>query len=190
MYPSSHNLEGRLFMDSTLKNIVWRQFGSAIDMLENAMRACPDELWQARLWNEPPPYAGFAELWYLAYHTLFFLDFYLSGSVEGFAPPAPFTLDELDPRGLLPERVYTKDELLAYLEYGRDKCRTTLAALTDEQAQRRFSFPWGELSFLELQLDSMRHVQEHAAQMNLFLGQQISWSPRWVVRPKGGDAAE
>jgi hypothetical protein len=30
----------------------------------------------------------------------------------------------------------------------------------------------------------MRHVQEHAAQLNLILGQKIGWSPRWVAQAK------
>jgi len=42
------------------------------------------------------------EVWYLAFHTLFWLDLYLSGPAEGFAPPAPFTRVELDPAGILP----------------------------------------------------------------------------------------
>lgn len=35
-------------MDATSRDILWGQFGAAIDMLENAMRACPDELWGDR----------------------------------------------------------------------------------------------------------------------------------------------
>lgn len=31
-------------MDMTWKAGLWRQFGAAIDMLDNALRACPDEL--------------------------------------------------------------------------------------------------------------------------------------------------
>ena len=30
----------------------------------------------------------------------------------------------------------------------------------------------------------MRHVQEHAAQLNLILGQKTGWSPRWVAETK------
>ena len=89
-------------MDSTWKEIIWQQFGAAIDMLENAMLACPEELWNVR--SEQP------EFWYVAYHALFWLDLYLSDSAEGFVPPLPFTLSELDPTGLQPERVYTKNE--------------------------------------------------------------------------------
>ena len=115
-------------MDTMWTAIIWRQFGAAIDMLENGLRACPDELWGARLWHERSQQPEFSEFWYVVYHTLFWLDLYLSGAVEGFAPPAPFTLDELDPAGLLPERQYTKDQLQSYLEHGRQKCRATLAA--------------------------------------------------------------
>ena len=152
-------------------------------MLDNAMAACPDELWRVRLWDDVELPES-AEFWYIAYHTLFWLDLYLSGAVEGFAPPAPFTLDELDPAGLLPDRVYTRDELQAYLEHDRRKCRATIDALTDERASHRCKFRWGELSFAGLLLDNMRHVQEHAAQLNLILGQKIGWSPRWVAQAK------
>jgi hypothetical protein len=41
-------------MNSTWKTIIWQQFGAAIDMLDNALRACPDELWRDRLWADPP----------------------------------------------------------------------------------------------------------------------------------------
>lgn len=170
-------------MDTNWRTSLWGQFGAAIDMLGNAVAACPDDLWRVRLWDDPELPAS-SEFWYIVYHTLFWLDLYLTGSVEGFAPPAPFTLDELDPAGLLPDRVYTPDELQAYLAYCRQKCRATIGALTDVQAARRCHFPWGEVSFAGLLLDNMRHVQEHTAQFNLILGQKIGWSPRWVAQAK------
>lgn len=164
-------------MDTTWKAILWQQFGASLEMLENALDACPHELWSDH--RQQP------EFWYLVYHTLFFLDLYLSGAVDGFSPPAPFTLDELDPRGLLPERVYTKDELQSYLEHGRRKCRATIEALTDEKGLQRCVFGWGEMSFAELLLDNMRHVQHHAAQLNLILRQKTDSAPRWVAKAKG-----
>jgi len=124
------------------------------------------------------------EFWYVAYHALFFLDLYLSGSVEGVAPPAPFTRDELNPAGLLPERPYTKDELLAYLGHGRTKCRATMAALTADQAFERFRFSWGDVSRLELLMYNMRHVRHHAAQLNLILRQATDSAPGWVATAK------
>lgn len=167
-------------MNSFWKTIIWQQFGAAIDTLDDALRACPDDLWHARLWDNPSERPEYSQVWYCVYHTLFWLDLYLTGAEEGFAPPDPFTLIEKEEDGL-PDRPYTRDELQAYLAYGRRKCQATLEALTDETAQRRCRFGWGEVSFVELQLYSMRHVQEHAAQLNLLLGQRGVSGPNWVA---------
>lgn len=162
-------------------DILWRQFASAIGMLERAIHACPDELWSDP--SRPPEWkdddvVGF---WYVVYHTLFWLDCYLTGSREGFAPPEPFNLDEFDPAGTLPERAYSKAELLDYLDHGREKCRVTIAALTAEKAARLCEFPWVRLSFGELLLDNMRHVQHHTAQLNLILRQNVQAAPGWIA---------
>jgi hypothetical protein len=164
------------------RDMLWRQFGAAIDMLAEALRDCPDELWEKQLWADQPDQwvaAGFSTFWYLGYHTLFWLDLYLTGAEEGFAPPAPFDLIEMEAGEALP-RTYTRAELLGYLDVCRQRCHEVIGALTPEQASRRCRFAWGELSFGELQLYSLRHVQEHGAQLRMFLGQQTSSATRWV----------
>lgn len=165
-------------MDTTWKAIIWNQFGAAIDMLENAIRACPDEVWSSRS-RQPNK-----DFWYLAYHTLFFLDYYLSERELGFAPPAPFTLSEFNPKGELPERVYTKEELLTYLDHGRQKCRKVVSSLTEETAHQRAGFERRDMTVAELLLYNMRHVQHHTAQLNLILRQTIDSAPRWVAKTK------
>ena len=155
-------------------SLLWQQLGATIDMLENAIVACPDALWGDR--SQRPEY------WYLAYHTLFFLDYYSSDSAEGFAPPAPFTMDEMDPAGVLPERVFTKDELLDYLRHGREKNRRLIASLTDETAGEIRRFNGRDWSVLEWLLCNLRHVQHHTAQLNLILRQQTDSAPLWVSR--------
>ena len=167
-------------MNINWKTIIWQQFGAAIDTLDSVLRACPDDLWRDRLWDDPAARPEYAQFWYRVYHTLFWLDLYLTGAEEGFTPPAPFALIEMEEDDL-PERPYTKDELQAYLAYGRQKCQATIEALTDETAQRRCRFGWGDVSFVELQLYSMRHVQEHAAQLSLLLGQKGISVPDWVA---------
>ncbi len=168
-------------MEKIWKASVWRQFGAAIDMLENSLRTCPDALWKETLWDEPL-LPGAASFWNLGQHTIFWLDLYLSGTAEGFAPPPPFTLDELT-EGKLPPP-FTRDELLGYLAYTRRKCQEIVTGLTDEQARRICRFGWGEMPFTELLLYNLRHVQEHAAQLNLFLGQQSGLRSRWVAKAK------
>ena len=161
-------------MDATSRAILWQQFGAAIDMLENAIHACPDALWGDRA-RQP-------EFWYVAYHTLFFLDLYLSDSLEGFTPPAPFTLSEIDPAGVLPDRVYSKSELLAYLEHGRRKGHLRIDGLTEASAEERCRYRWIDLTKTESVLYNLRHVQHHAAQLNLLLRQAGHEAPRWVRR--------
>ncbi|MEO8972641.1 MAG: DinB family protein [Ktedonobacteraceae bacterium] len=189
---------GGIQMDTLWKTALWQQFGATIDMLENALLACPGTHWNGRLWSDhsddplPPEAAAF---WYITYHTLFWLDLYLTNSSEeGFAPPPPFTTYELDPAGILPEQPYTRDELHAYLVHLRKKCQTTIVGLSDEKANQQVTFPWAggkPVSFLELQLYNMRHVQEHAAQLNMFLGQNAidgvsDWVP-WAGADEGGE---
>jgi len=168
-------------MNIPWRTIIWQQFGAAIDDLGNALRACPDELWRARLWEHPSERPEFSQFWYIVYHALFWLDLYLTGAEEGFVPRSPFELIEQDEDGPVPEKPYTKDELQAYLDGCRKKCQATIEAMTDEEAQRRCRFGWGEVSFAELLLYTMRHVVGHAAQLNLFLGQQTGSAPGWVL---------
>jgi hypothetical protein len=162
---------------TTLKTVIWQQFGASIDMFDDAIVLCPDQLWTAVLWKDPDD-AQYGQFWFVAYHTLFWLDLYLTGAKEGFAPPAPFI------RGALPDKPYTKDQIRWYLDQCRRKCQSTIEALTDEKAHRRCTFEWFEASFLELQLYSMRHVQEHAAQLSLLLGQHDVSGLDWVTKAR------
>jgi len=153
---------------------LWKQFGAAIDMLDDAIGLCPDQLWTAVLWRDPED-IRYGQFWFVAYHTLFWLDLCLTGSMEGFAPPPPFK------RGVLPEQPYPKDQIQAYLGTCRRKCLSTIEAMTDEEAQQRCAFEWMEPSFFELQLYSLRHVQEHAAQLSLLLGQHDVSGFDWIA---------
>ena len=42
-------------MDDFWKASLWQQFGAAIDMLENALLACPDEIWSDRQKTDSAP---------------------------------------------------------------------------------------------------------------------------------------
>jgi hypothetical protein len=171
-------------MDTALKTLVWQQFGAAIDFLAVTMSTCPERLWSASLWKTPDTKAEFSQFWYVVYHTLFWLDLYLTGAEEGFIPPPPFILIEQDDEGPLPERVYTQDELLAYLTDCRQRCRATIEALTDEKAEQRCRFSWGECSFLELLIYNLRHVHGHASQLNMLLGQNGIPVLDWVTQAR------
>lgn len=186
-------------MQTTINSALWPQFGAAIEVLEKAIVACPDSLWRARLWDTSSDHEmplEFAEFWFLSYHAIFWLDLYLTGDPEeSFAPPAPFDWIEVDRDWVVPEQPYSKADLLDYLSATYRKCHDTLANLSDEQAGRTIEYAWTQgqpASYLELQLYNMRHVQEHAAQLSLFLGQhKIPDSAlEAVARAKPGEAQQ
>ncbi len=161
-------------MNPGWREATWRQFGAAIDMLERAVDACPDALWGDRDRNP--------QFWYVVFHTLFWLDLYLSETNESFRPPPPFTLDERDPAGLMPERVYTKAELKCYLAHGRARCRDLLASMSEASALEPSVFPDRAATRAELIFYNLRHVQHHTGQLNLMLRQTVDDAPRWVMR--------
>ncbi|MBL8133604.1 MAG: DinB family protein, partial [Anaerolineae bacterium] len=66
--------------------------------------------------------------------------------------------------------------------------QATIEALTDEKAQQPCTFKWITTNFLELQLYSMRHVQEHTAQLNLLLGQHGVSVVDWVTQARSRTA--
>jgi hypothetical protein len=145
-------------MNATIKESLWKQFGASIDMLENAINLCTDELWEDRMF------------WYSSYHCLFWLDYYLTPEPNSFTPPSPFRLSEFDPEGALPDRVYSKSELLSYLQHNRQKCHQLIASMTDEVANSRWINEFKNYSIFEITLYNMRHVQHHA--------------PNWVGQTK------
>lgn len=156
-------------MKQVFKESIWRQFGASIDTLENAIRKCPEEEWNTD-----------KLFWYWSYHALFWLDYYLSLEPKNFSPPSPFTMSEMSAAGGLPERVYSQTELLDYLEKSRSKALNLMAGLTDELAEQRWRNDWKDYTVLEIILYNMRHVQHHAAQLNLLLRQTIDDAPEWV----------
>lgn len=178
-------------MDTQTKEATARQLGAAIDMLEDAIRACPEELWDRPMAVGVDLRVGggrtsaYHRYWYIAYHTLFFLDYYLSEREAGFAPPEPFGLSELDPEGAFPDRVYDKDELIGYLAFGRTKALAAVGALTGRTAHERAEFGRPEVTRLEMVLYVLRHVQHHAAQLDLLLRQAVDGAPRWVGKARG-----
>ncbi len=159
-------------MNDILTKSLWQQFGASIDMLKNAIVACPDEHWDTK-----------DDFWYLAYHTLFFLDYYLCLDANTFAPPAPFTLSEFE-ESERPPRTYSKEELISYLEYCKNKCYSLITEMTEETAFTNWTNQSQTMIYplIELMMYNMRHVQHHTAQLNLLLRQNINDAPDWVSR--------
>jgi hypothetical protein len=170
------------------------KYGDAIDSMERALKACPDELWSASMWTVRgvtalPAGMGadlpaenrvqlFSAVWNIAYHAIFFLDFNLSRRELPFDCPPPFEIDDhFDPSisavyRRLPSRMYSRDELLSYLDHCRRKTAEVLASLSESEiAAFARSKP-----FAQLLLQNLMHVWEHATQIHVFVDERSSGS--------------
>lgn len=163
-----------------LKNSLWRQFGASIDMLINALHACPDALYQNN-----------KRFFFTAYHVAVFLDYYLTVPPTDFEPQLPFTIVEKEdmPKEALddvrPDEHYSKEYLLKYINSSKKKCQSLIMSIK-ENGNPRFveDVEVGKMdySLIEILLYNLRHVQHHAAQLNMMLRNEGHNPPKWVAR--------
>jgi DinB superfamily len=158
---------------TSIKDAIWSQFGASLDMLENAIFMCPDEHWATEL-----------NFWYTAYHCIFWTDYYLTAEPNKFEPPSPFTFSEFEPDGKMLAIIYTKKEILGYLNHCRTKSIKVFMGLTVEKLNDRWINEYKNFSMLEILIYNLRHVQHHSAQLNLLLRQTVNDSPAWVSQSK------
>ncbi|HEX4429498.1 MAG TPA: hypothetical protein VHZ96_09540 [Frankiaceae bacterium] len=174
-------------MGAVLAVSVARNFESALRLMEAALTDCPEELWETDLWpldgtTRRLPQGGVhgSATWFLGYHALTCLDYDLGGDFEPWVPPAPFDENTYS----LPNRVFTRAELLGYVDWCRGRARLSCEILTDDLALRRLpathryaGTPYGEIvGGIPL------HVVEHASQIRQFLT-----SSGITVQPMPGD---
>jgi len=181
-----------------------REFDEAIDVLEAALRKCPEALWEASLWKvertEPGMWPGndepepgrtdesiqvFSALWKVAYHCLFYLDWYVTIEMMAtpIAPEGSFATPEFirggveeDPFNEIwtlkrPNHVYRRELLLQYLEYGRARARRVISSLTDDDLAKTCgpNHPHASKTLEQLLQINLAHLREHGGQIRRFL---------------------
>jgi hypothetical protein len=151
-----------------------RNFEEALQLMRAAVTDCPDPLWETDLWpDEAPtgatPHGGLhgSAPWFLAYHALVCLDYDLTGGFEPWEPPQPFT----DNTYSLPNRMFTKPELLGYIDWCGGRVSRTLDTLTEEMATRPLpsTHRYQGMLFGVIVGGMPLHVVEHASQIRQFL---------------------
>jgi DinB superfamily len=149
-------------------------FDEALRLMEAALMDCPADLWETDLWPDeaptgPMPQGGLhgSAPWFLAYHALLTLDYDLTAEFEPWEPPQPFDENTY----AFPKRVFTKAELLDYVDYCRWRVRRTLDALTEDAADRPLPAAHryhGRLYGVVVGSTPL-HVLEHASQIRQFI---------------------
>lgn len=168
-------------MNQSTKDILWNQFGASIDMLLNVVSSCPDDY-----------FTSHPRFYYIAFHSAVFLDYYLTIPPGDFSPLLSFTQKAPEDRpkeaidDLIPDKIYSKQEIAAYLKQSREKCKQIIEGLSDERLQDRFTegnepndmdYP-----ILEILLYNLRHTQHHVAQLNMLLRQDLDKHVEWSFR--------
>jgi hypothetical protein len=149
-------------------------FDVALRLMEAAVADCTDDLWPIDLWPDeaptgPTPHGGLhgSAPWFLGYHALSCLDYDLTGDFEPWAPPQPFDENTY----AFPNRVFTRPELLGYLNWCRGRVRQTIDALTEESAARPLpsTHRYHGVAYGVVVGSVPGHVIEHATQIRQFL---------------------
>ncbi len=161
----------------TLRELIGNQLQAALRTLGWPIDKCPEAAWDAPIAN-----LAFCQV---AFHTLFFTDFYLGTSERGFREqqfhrdnPRFFRdYEELEDRKqvLLYDRVTIK----AYLEHCRTKGQAVLAEETADTLGAPCGFTSREFSRAELYIYTTRHIQHHAAQLALRLRLDYQQDTPW-----------
>ena len=175
-----------------------RRFDTALDRLEAALRDCPDERWEASVWPVPRtdpwvwPQPGvepvpertdesiqrFSAFWCVAYHCLWFLDFYLETGDRPFDSPeyvkgGPEELGFADDGAVaVPGPAVPRETLLRYLQHGRRKVHDVVPIVDDAVLDRRCpdDHPRAGETFNQVWLVNVAHVEEHGSQLAAFAG--------------------
>ena len=174
-------------------------FEAAIDQIERALRDCPDEKWESSMWPVPRtdpwvwPKEGvepvpertdesiqrFSAFWCVAYHALWFLDFYGTVDTSNFESPdyirggpeeLPFPA--ADGAVSVPNKTWDRDALIRYAAHGRGKIRQTIESVTEAELARTTpsDHPRAGETFGEVLNVNLTHIQEHGGQMAAFVG--------------------
>jgi len=158
-----------------LRKILTGQFEASLCMMNECLETCTQEHWDGKIAKYP--------FWHLVYHTLCFVDLYLSPSEQSF------TFRDLHPQGWkefdYPSRRFDKKELTEYLVICRRKAVETLASETPESLERESGFHWLPFTRGELHVYNLRHVQHHTGQLSAYLRRvdaalQDPKAMRWV----------
>lgn len=141
-------------------------------MMDDCIQRCPEEHWDGLVAKYP--------FWMVAYHTLCFVDLYLSPGQDAFQ-----LRPEFHPRGWeefegeFPSRRFSKGEILRYLQVCLEKARTTFAAETEESLTGPTGHERRNFSRHELHVYSLRHIQHHTGQLSAFV-RKVGGDPKWI----------
>jgi hypothetical protein len=148
------------------QQIVRSQYLATLEMLKQTIEKCPDAMW-----DDP---ADKNRFWHVAYHALFYAHLYLQPSEQDFRPWAKHRrAHDLSK----PADSYSKEEVLEYLAFCQQQVIEQVAQLNLDAES---GFCWLPMSKAELQIYTIRHVQQHTGELMERLGSRAGIDVDWV----------
>jgi hypothetical protein len=151
-----------------IRDALQSQYLASLEMLEKAIRQCPETLW-----IDTKPKNKF---WHIAFHVLFYTHLYLQPTEEDFTPWEKQSGDIASlsepPQVFKP---YSQAEILEYLVFCQQQVQVQLAA-ADLDAES--GFYWLPFKALEKHIYNIRHIQLHAGELCERMGKvgiDIDW---------------
>jgi hypothetical protein len=145
------------------------QYHAALEMLKQTILACPDALWHSS--------DDRTAFWQIAYHALFFTHLYVQVSKETFSLWSGHREEyrfESEAHTPLAEPA-TKTIVLEYLAFCQHQVVEKVSTMVLDAAS---GFDWLPFTKFELQLYSIRHIQQHVGELMERLGakaMEIDW---------------
>ena len=161
----------------SVKETIRSQYYAALEMLKQAVEACPEALWDDPQYESP--------FWHIAYHALFYTHLYLQNSGQEFVPwsKSRQEYEFLGPLPWPPHREpnigepYSKEDILEYLDFCRNEVEEQVPTMDLEAAS---GFYWLPFDKLELQFYNIRHIQQHTGELYERLGAAGGPELGWV----------
>jgi hypothetical protein len=162
-----------------VKDILVSQYEASLLMLKNAIVASDREIWTRQICKKA--------FWHVAYHTLFYTDFYLSKDEKTFVPwvkhkkeyqflgPVPWAPHYEPDIG----EPYGQTDILEYWDSIHD---TLVGKIEKTDLESPSGFYWLPFNKLELQIYNIRHIQHHSGQLAERLRERRSIGIKWVSR--------
>ncbi len=154
------------------RRILNDQFDASLCTLGACVEACPEPHWEGTIGRRP--------FWQVAYHTLFYVDLYLSLDEASYEPrPWHRQGDQNLDLDAAPGPPHSKDVVRRYVAHCSDKVAKTIVVETPDSLERDSGFPWYRMSRGEHHLTSVRHVQHHAGQLCAYLRREVGLGVDW-----------
>ncbi len=165
-------------MFGTIKEMLGHQFEAAFCALNACVERCPENSWGGPVAN-----LAFCQV---AFHTLFFADFYLGQNEEAFRRQrfhrdnTGFFRDYEELEDRPQQLLYEQQDVQSYLEYCRSKAPQAIAVESVDTLTAPCGFPRRDFSRAELHMLNVRHIQHHTAQLSLRLRLNHDMEIPWV----------